>query len=31
MKPVIGDIVRISKFKNIFAKHYVPIGSEEVL
>ena len=30
MKPVIGDIVRISKCKNIFAKHYVPIWSEEV-
>ena len=30
MKPVIGDIVRISKCKNIFAKHYAPIWSEEV-
>ena len=27
----IGDIVRISKFKNIFAKSYVPNCSEEVL
>ena len=27
----IGDIVRISKFKNIFAKGYVPNCSEEVL
>ena len=26
----IGDIVRISKYKNIFAKGYVPIWSEEV-
>ena len=26
----IGDIVRISKFKNIFAKGYVPNWSEEV-
>ena len=27
----IGDIVRISKYKNIFGKRYVPIWSEEVL
>ena len=26
----IGDIVRISKYKNIFAKGYVPNWSEEV-
>ena len=26
----IGDIVRISKYKNIFAKDYVPTWSEEV-
>ena len=26
----IGDIVRISKYKNIFGKGYVPIWSEEV-
>ena len=26
----IGDIVRISKYKNIFAKDYVPSWSEEV-
>ena len=26
----IGDIVRISKYKNIFAKSYVPNWSEEV-
>ena len=26
----IGDIVRISKYKNIFAKGYVPNSSEEV-
>ena len=26
----IGDIVRISIYKNIFAKGYVPIWSEEV-
>ena len=26
----IGDIVRIWKYKNIFAKDYVPIWSEEV-
>ena len=26
----IGDIVRISKYKNIFAKDYVPNRSEEV-
>ena len=26
----IGDIVRISKYKNIFAKGYVPNQSEEV-
>ena len=26
----IGDIVRISKYKNIFAKGYTPNGSEEV-
>ena len=25
-----GDIVRISKYKNIFAKRYVPNWSEEV-
>ena len=27
----IGDIVRISKYENIFAKCYVPNWSEEVL
>ena len=27
----IGDFVRISKYKSIFAKGYVPIRSEEVL
>ena len=27
----IGDIVRISKYKNIFAKGYTPNWSEEVL
>ena len=26
----IGDIIRISKYKNIFAKSYVPNSSEEV-
>ena len=26
----VGDIVRISKYKNIFAKGYVPNWSEEV-
>ena len=26
----IGDIVRISKYKNIFAKDYVPNWSKEV-
>ena len=26
----IGDIVRISKYKNIFAKGYVPNWSEEI-
>ena len=26
----IGDIVRISKYKNIFAKDYVPNWSEEI-
>ena len=26
----VGDIVRISKYKNIFAKGYVPSWSEEV-
>ena len=26
----VGDHVRISKYKNIFAKDYVPIWSEEV-
>ena len=26
----IGDIVRISKYKNIFAKNYIPNWSEEV-
>ena len=26
----IGDMIRISKYKNIFAKGYVPNGSEEV-
>ena len=26
----IGDIVRISKYKNIFTKGYVPIWSEEI-
>ena len=26
----VGDIVRISKYKNIFAKRYVPNWSEEV-
>ena len=26
----IGDIVRISKYKNIFAKGYVPVWSEEI-
>ena len=26
----IGDYVRISKYKNIFAKKYMPISSEEV-
>ena len=25
-----GDVVRISKYKNIFAKDYVPNSSEEV-
>ena len=29
-KTKIGDIVRISKYKNIFAKGYVPYWSEEV-
>ena len=29
-KSKIGDIVRISKYKNIFAKGYVPNWSEEV-
>ena len=27
----IGDMVRISKYKNIFAKDYIPNWSEEVL
>ena len=27
----IGDIVRISKYKNVFAKGYVPKWSEEVM
>ena len=27
---LIGDIVRISKYKNIFAKEYVPNWSEDV-
>ena len=27
----IGDIVRISKYRNIFAKRYVPTWSEEAL
>ena len=31
LKFKIGDIVRISKYKNIFAKVYVPNWSEEVL
>ena len=26
----IGDLIRISKYKNIFAKSYVPNSSEEV-
>ena len=30
-KSKIGDIVRISKYKNIFAKGFVPNWSEEVL
>ena len=30
LKFKIGDIVRISKYKNIFAKGYVPNWSEEV-
>ena len=30
-KSKIGDIVRISKYKNIFSKSYVPNWSEEVL
>ena len=29
-KFIVGDIVRISKYKNIFAKGYVPNWSEEV-
>ena len=30
LKFKIGDIVRLSKFRNIFAKDYVPNWSEEV-
>ena len=30
-KSKIGDIVRISKYKNIYSKSYVPNWSEEVL
>ena len=30
LKFKIGDVVRISKYKNIFAKGYVPNWSEEV-
>ena len=30
-KPKVGDRVRISKYKNIFAKGYTPSWSEEVL
>ena len=29
-KPKVGDHVRISKYKNIFAKGYIPNWSEEV-
>ena len=30
MKKIAGDHVRISKYKNIFAKGYTPSSSEEV-
>ena len=29
-KSKVGDIVRISKYKNIFAKRYIPNWSEEI-
>ena len=30
MKKIVGDRVRISKFKNIFAKGYTPNWSREI-